>query len=86
MRKVHAAARRNGIDPRFVKPSTRRGKKIMVVDPRTGRHVHAGHSGYADYTAHGDRAKRANYLRRARGMPHPRMSPNWVAIKLLWDG
>lgn len=84
MAKVRAAARRHGIDPSCVKPSTRKGKKLMVFDQKTGRHVHFGHSGYSDFTIHGDKKRRANYLKRAKGMPHPRMSPNFLAINLLW--
>lgn len=84
MTKVRAAARRNGIDPSLVKRSSRKGKKIMVFDARTGRWVHCGNTSYEDFTLHGDRDRRARYLKRARGMPHKRMSPNYLAMKLLW--
>ncbi len=84
MTKVRAAARRHGIDPACVRPSTREGKKLMVCDPKTGRFVHCGSTAYADFTTHGDKRRRANYLKRSGGIPHKRMSPNWLARKLLW--
>lgn len=84
MAKVKAAARRVGIDPACVKPSDRKGKKVMVLDKKAGRRIHFGNTAYSDYTIHGDEKRRANYLKRAKGMPHPRMSPNYLAMKLLW--
>ena len=84
MSAVHRNARRMGIPPRDVRVSKRKTKKIEVRDP-AGRWVAAGHTGYADFTEHRDRRRRTNYLKRARGMPHPKWSPNWVAINLLWQ-
>lgn len=84
MRIVRANARRHGIPSADVRPSRRKDKKIEVRVPGTRRWVAAGHSGYADFTLHRDKARRARYLKRARGMPHPKYSPNWVAIHLLW--
>ena len=85
MSRVRRNAAKLGIHASDVRRSTRRGKKIMVRDARTGRWTHAGHTGYSDYTKHRDGKRRSAYLRRARGMPHPRMSPNWLAINLLWQ-
>lgn len=84
MARVRANARRHGIDPSRIRPSTRKGKKLMLVDPKTGRATHFGCSRYADYTIHRDPVRRKRYLARARGMPAPRLSPNFLAQKLLW--
>lgn len=86
MSRVRAAARRHGLNPRQIKRSTRRHKKLMILNPDTGSFVHFGDTRYSNFTIHRNRSRRAAYLRRSRGMPHPRMSPNWLAIKLLWDG
>lgn len=85
MRAVRRNARRIGIPARDVRPSRRKLKKIEVRVPGAReRWVAAGHTDYADYTTHRDRARRASYLKRARGMPHPKWSPNFIAINLLW--
>ena len=83
MRKVHAAARKAGIPTRDVKLSPKPGSKLQVTLP-DGRLVHIGHSGYSDYTLHGDEDRRRNYLARSKGMPHAKWSKNWLARKLLW--
>lgn len=82
--KVKRNARRHGIDPCCVKRSTRKHKKIMVCNPRTGRYVHFGDTRYPDFLTHKDPARRAKYLKRSRGIPRKRMSPNDLARKLLW--
>ena len=84
MTKVRAAARRHGIDPACVRRSSRKGKKLMAFDRRTGRWVHFGNTAYSDFTIHEDPKRRANYLRRSGGIPRRRMSPNDLARKLLW--
>lgn len=84
MSRVRKAARRAGIRSADVRRSTRRNKKVMVF---TGKKwAHFGDIRYENYTTHRNNRRRAAYLSRARGMPHPRMSPNWLAIRLLWDG
>ena len=83
MRRVHAAARKAGIPPSRVTLSKKPQHKLQVVLP-TGRVVHIGHSGYSDYTIHRDEDRRRNYLKRSKGMPHPKWSRNWLARKLLW--
>ena len=85
LRAVRGYARRHGILSKHVQVSDRSKKKVKVWFHDEGW-VHAGHTGYQNYTTHKDRRRRSRYLSRARGMPHPRGSPNWVAIKLLWGG
>ena len=47
-----------------VQPSTRKDKKLMaIVGDDT---IHFGKKGYADYTAHTDPARKAQYLARHR--------------------
>lgn len=83
MKKVHAAARRAGVPTKNVQLSKRPGKKLQVTLP-DGKVVHVGNSDYSDYTIHGDKQRRRNYLNRSKGMPHAKWSRNWLARKLLW--
>jgi hypothetical protein len=70
-----------------VLPSTRKDKKFMVMNP-AGKWVHFGQMGYEDYTKHRDKARRANYLARARGIrgkwADNKFSPNNLSIHILW--
>ena len=47
-----------------LKPSTRKGKKWMVLDPNTNKWVHFGQIGYQDFTVHQDRERRKKYWSR----------------------
>ena len=67
--------------------STKKDKKYMVTTP-DGRHVHFGQMKYEDFTKHGDKTRRKNYLRRSakiRGdWQKDKYSANNLARKLLW--
>ena len=67
--------------------STKKDKKYMVTTPE-GRRVHFGQMEYEDYTRHGDKTRRKNYLRRSakiRGdWKKDKYSANNLARKLLW--
>lgn len=69
-----------------IEPSPRADKKYLVrVDGK--RAVHFG-STLPDFTKHGDEARRASYLARAKGIKgdwqKDKWSPNNLAIHLLW--
>jgi len=46
-----------------IKTSTRKNKKFMIYDPDKGKWVQFG-SNMSDYTRHGDKQRRINFLRR----------------------
>lgn len=68
--------------------STRKNKKYMVE--HNGKYIHFGDLNSFDYTKHGDKEKRTNYLARAskiKGDWYKNIySPNMLSIILLWDG
>ena len=67
--------------------STKRDKKYMITTPN-GRIVHFGQMGYEDYTKHGNKTRRKNYLTRSGKIKgdwaKDKYSPNNLARKLLW--
>lgn len=67
--------------------STKREKKYMVITPN-GRTVHFGQMGYEDYTRHGNKTRRNNYLTRSgkiRGdWAKDKYNANNLARRLLW--
>jgi hypothetical protein len=75
-----------GLDVK-IKPSTRKGKKFMVENPK-GKMVHFGAKGYDDFTKHKDDTRRQNYLSRATKIKgdwkKDKYSPNNLAINILW--
>jgi hypothetical protein len=68
--------------------STRKEKKYMVKDPKTGHWVHFGQMGYEDYTKHKDKTRRRNYLTRSGKMrgnwKSNKFSANNLAMHVLW--
>lgn len=68
--------------------STRKEKKYMVKDAKTGRWVHFGQMGYEDYTKHKNKTRRRNYLTRANRIKgdwkRDKFSANNLAIHVLW--
>ena len=90
MEMVRAPAKAYGI-PNKIEVSEKKDKKLKaLVD---GKWVHFGHTGYEDYTTHRDTKRRANYCSRAGGIRDKRgrltgndpSSPNYYAMRLLWD-
>lgn len=70
--------------------SDRKNSKYYVV--YQGKKIHFGHKDYEDYTNHKDEARRASYLKRARGIKDKqgqltygdKTKSNFWAINLLW--
>ena len=71
-----------------VKPSTRKDKKFMVLNPKTNKYSHFGQIGYEDFTKHKDIERRNNYLNRATKIKgnwkKDKYSPNNLSIHILW--
>jgi hypothetical protein len=75
-------------------PSTAKDKKKMVLAKKGDRVklVHFGQDGYEDYTQHGSKDRRSNYLTRSAGIrdkdgnltKDDPFSPNYWARKVLW--
>lgn len=70
--------------------STRKDKKYMILNPRTGKMVHFGQLNppYADFTKHGNEQRRQHYLKRSnqikgnwRDDPY---SSNNLSREILW--
>jgi hypothetical protein len=79
---VQRIASKYGI--RNVMQSTKKDKKYMVAGP-SGKMVHFGQKGYADFTGHKDPIRRANFQRRnAKWKTAPKLSPAWLSYHLLW--
>ena len=74
--------------------SWKKDKKMVVLAIKGGiqKVVHFGQKGYEDYTMHGDKKRRANYLKRSAGIrnkkgkltKNDKFSPNYWARKILW--
>jgi len=68
--------------------STRKEKKYMIKDPKTGKWVHFGQMNYEDYTKHRNKTRRQNYLTRSGKISgdwkRNRYSANNLARKVLW--
>ena len=66
--------------------SSKPQKKYMVRSP-SGKYVHFGEMGYADFTRHRDKERQRRYLKRAMAIPgnwyDNYYSPNMLAINLL---
>jgi hypothetical protein len=75
-------------------PSTAKNKKKMVLAKKGDlvKIVHFGQDGYEDYTQHGSKDRRKNYLTRSAGIRDKNgkltkddpFSPNYWARKVLW--
>jgi len=70
-----------------IKISDKPDKKYMVIKPN-GHSVHFGLIGYQDFTRHGNKTRRANYLNRSRGIKgdwkSDKYSANNLSRNLLW--
>jgi 2-phospho-L-lactate transferase/gluconeogenesis factor (CofD/UPF0052 family) len=68
-------------------PSTRNGKKFMIVKP-DGTKVHFGAIGYEDYTKHQDKERQKAYLNRSGKIVgnwrNDKYSPNNLSRNILW--
>ena len=68
-----------------LKPSTRNGKKWMVLDPNKNKWVHFGAMNYQDYTVHKDENRRKKYhSRMGRFQNADKYSPGYLSLVLLW--
>lgn len=68
-----------------LKPSTRKDKKYMVINPETNKWVHFGQMGYEDFTKHKDQARRHRFqLRNKAWADAPKYTPAWLSYYLLW--
>jgi hypothetical protein len=77
-------------------PSTRKDKKmsVYVKDEKTGKPklIHFGQKGYSDFTKHGDKKRRENYLKRSGGIrdgkgrltKDNKNTANYWARRILW--
>ena len=83
-------ARKYGITSE-IRLSEKPAKKLKVLVD--GRWIHFGASAYEDFTTHRDTNRQANYCRRAGAIKDKRGrltgndpgSPNYYAMRLLWD-
>jgi hypothetical protein len=74
--------------------SDRPGKKKMVLAKKGDKVklLHFGAKGMSDWTQHGDKKRRANYLARSGGIRNKageltskdKLSPNYWSRKILW--
>ena len=90
MVKVRKLAKKWGIKGE-IRESGRKDKKLKVL--HDGKWIHFGHPGYEDFTLHNDERRRERYCSRSskitdkRGSVtgNDRSSPNYYAMRLLWD-
>jgi len=69
-----------------VKPSTRKNKKVMVLNPETNKWIHFGEKGYIDYTASQDINKLMLFRKRNDKWKNaPKWSPAYLAWWILWS-
>lgn len=69
-----------------VKPSTRKNKKVMLLNPLTNKWVHFGMKGYSDFTETQDKKKQLSFRQRnARWKDAEKYSPAWGAYYILWS-
>ena len=68
-------------------PSTRKNKKIMVLNP-DDKYVHFGDSRYEDFTQHKDVDRQQKYLNRSSKIKGDwkdnKYSPNNLSMNILW--
>lgn len=83
---VQRRAKEQGYGEIFI--STRKGKKYMIMNPKTHKYIHFGSIDYQDFTSHQDQQRRQRYLQRANNIrgdwKHDKYSPNYLSIHLLW--
>ena len=67
-----------------VMPSTRKGKKYMVLSP-LGKKIHFGASSYQDFTGHMDEDRRKRFQQRnKKWATADKYTPAWLSYHLLW--
>ena len=67
-----------------IKISTRKNKKYMIYDPNIKKWFHFG-STMEDYTRHGDKQRRINFIRRNKRWADADMySSAYASYTLLW--
>lgn len=74
-----------------IEESERKNKKLKVM--HEGRWIHFGHPDYEDFTIHRDPVRQRAYCKRAGGIRgkdgrytgNDPESPNYYAMRLLWD-
>ena len=68
-----------------LKPSTRNGKKWMVLDVNNKKWIHFGAMGYEDFTVHKDTERRKKYHSRMDRFQNAyKYSPGYLSLVLLW--
>ena len=68
-----------------IKPSTRKDKKYMLLNPQTDKWVHFGQMGYQDYTKHKDEKRRDAFRRRNhKWKDTDPYTPSYLSYWLLW--
>lgn len=71
-----------------LKPSTKKDKKFMVLNPDTNKFIHFGQLGFEDFTKHQDLKRQKNYLNRTANMKgdwkDDKYSANNLAREILW--
>lgn len=69
-----------------IKPSTRKDKKVMLLNPLTDKWVHFGQKGYNDFTETQDIKKLNSFRNRnARWKDAEKYSPAWASYYILWS-
>ena len=71
-----------------LKPSTKKDKKFMVLNPDTNKFIHFGQLGFEDFTKHQDTKRQTSYLNRTANMrgdwKDDKYSANNLAREILW--
>ncbi len=68
-----------------IKPSTRQGKKYMILNPETDKWVHFGQMGYQDFTKHKNILRRERFrTRNKRWSTQDEYTPGFLSYVLLW--
>lgn len=69
-------------------PAQKYDKKYRIYDKKHQKWINFGQLGYEDFTKHGDKTRRRNYLRRSRNIKgswkENKYSPNNLSIHILW--
>lgn len=68
-----------------IKPSTRSGKKYMLLNPHTNKWIYFGAFGYEDYTKHHNEKRREAFRKRNhKWAKQDKYTPGWLSYYLLW--
>lgn len=75
-----------GGDKLVVKPSTRKDKKAMLLNPLTNKWIHFGQKGYDDYTKHQDEKRLLSFRKRnQKWKDADKYSPASLSYYILWN-